>query len=694
MGTRHKNLVIILAALWACGSPPAEAEHDPPADVSTDDLQTHYPQCTLSSGRPAVRLLFTGAWGTPVDAVPGALDNSEVHEEPGVGWVLSFPPGSADFGFEVAPAAESHQMENVSVEVLPGDSSPLLKPTTAGPGVTAFALPPSALTAGPWVTTPCSLPVLFVGLPHRWFADSGRRPALNHADFFLSGSQLFERLYDDLKQAQLTIHGATWWWQSDFELHRAKGQQPFMSADERWPNTALALLLANEHVYKRIIVARFTPDMLSGMAYVNTDSLLRLRAYDPSDQFEVLLQGNPTPTPLFDEFVPVEHPIAYEKRLFSANPEYQTWSFPGVESAQQALTTAQAASWHQKVWAIDSKIAYISGMNVKSTDWDTPEHAVFEPRRMKYLSSLAERQKVVDRLAFPDLGPRKDAGIRLAGPAGARIDDILGLRWDWGRAQGDLFAEYTTPFVAPAPPPEPADGIPSQIVATMPEPFGERSILETHRKAIRNATDLIYIEDQYFRAPMLLPDFEAALKNNPDLHIVVVTKPVSPLDGAKKWTVVMDEEMRKLAGDRYLLLQLKVFDGPGTADDASGPVLLPMDVHTKLVFVDDLYLTVGSANKNNRGFLFEGEMNAVVLSQAFVSQERAKVLANIAGNGLDWTQASGKEIAQHLETLATENHAIEQDIAAGIEPTSQPTGLVYPLEISPEYYIDAGPDAF
>ena len=73
------------------------------------------------------------------------------------------------------------------------------------------------------------------------------------------------------------------------------------------------------------------------------------------------------------------------------------------------------ASWHQKFLTVDQEVAYIGGMNIKTTDWDTSEHRVFEARRMDFDASLADRLTVMDKMAVADFAPRK-VKVTLAWP--------------------------------------------------------------------------------------------------------------------------------------------------------------------------------------------------------------------------------------------------------------------------------------
>jgi phosphatidylserine/phosphatidylglycerophosphate/cardiolipin synthase-like enzyme len=647
-----------------------------PAQETPDDASTEPPEC--NSLAAPLRIVVMDPWGRRLPGATVTLDGQPAKPDTCIGL---FPP--ADL---CLPATDY----KIRVEA-PDYNSVEGQITAAGPTVSGL---PFWTAATHTDAVGCSIDYLFVALDHPWFAASGPPPNLNHATFYNAGQPLYEQLAVDLAAATESVTATTWWWQSHFELSRPLPSHLEMESDERWTHTVMGILETLTDVDIKIMVARFAGDTATGMAYVNTDTALRERAYDTTDRFEVMLQGNPTPVPIFEQYEPVEHELPLAQRIRKRCPEYEELAFDDTATVLLALDNVEAASWHQKAWVIDNRIAFISGMNVKSTDWDTPLHSIFEPLRMKFLSTAEERAAVVAHEILPDLGPRKDAGIRLQGPAAADLSELLGARWELGRSTGELFAEWTSEYPQPTAAAPVAGGVMAQVVATLPEPFGQLSILETHRKAIAQAKDIIFIEDQYFRAPVLLPDLKAALAASPNLHVVVFTVQVGALDGAKQWTLYMDQEMRKAAGDRYLLLQLKSFDGEGLADGSSGPIFEPIDVHTKFLFVDGIFLTVGSANKNNRGMLYEGELNAAVVDETFVRSVRQSFLANVTGDDeTDWANLSGAGISARLQGLATSNAKLETAWLEG-EAVDPPTGFVYPLEFSPEYYLDVGPDAF
>ncbi len=537
----------------------------------------------------------------------------------------------------------------------------------------------------------CRVYTVFVGLDHPWYAAGGRAPrAGNKVALLMDGEEYWAAVHADLTAPgpAKRVHQSTWWWMSDFELVRADNHHEVDPA-ERWKTTMLSVL-ENRGGMNRLNVARFAEETAPGMAYLNTDPLVRAHGLDHDDDFELILQGNPTAAPIFEPYAVPARPFSFVSRVY-ANPLHQWRSFHHpIGKLTAALSELEASSYHQKALIIDDNIAYISGMNVKSTDWDSNDHRVFDHRRMMFNATREEREAVMARKALPDMGPRKDYGLRVEGPAARDLDDILRVRWDHALATGAMFEGDATPYSlldrAPA-----VGEVTAQIVTTLPEPIQERSILETLLKASRNATDFIYIEDQYWRAPILHEAMLAAMEENPDLYLIVVTKPIPLVDGGKKYTVVADETFRNAYPDRYLLLQLKTFDREG--DEI---YFQNVDTHSKIQIVDDVYLNVGSANKNNRGLLYEGELNGAVHDRPFVSGARNRVLANLVGadHADEVRNKSGAEVYAALKALAEKNAEVEATLSADPHADVAPQGFVYPLVITPEYLLDVGPDVF
>jgi phosphatidylserine/phosphatidylglycerophosphate/cardiolipin synthase-like enzyme len=553
----------------------------------------------------------------------------------------------------------------------------------------------------------CPVFSVYLGADHPWFAASGRAPNPNGFTFFMDGEEMWAAAKPDLEQATERVTWGTWFWESDFELVRPPGHAS-LSESQRAANTAMGVLEALPGVERRIIVNRFWSDNLDFLIYINSDTALRDHAETANDDFEVVLQGNPTEVPLTGQFLEEANPWSFGERVLS-NARYADRSLVIDDRRAWRDLIIDAATWHQKGFAIDGRVAFVTGMNTKGVDWDSNKHRVFDERRMGFDASEDERMEVADREELPEYGPRKDYGVRLEGPGARDVDHVLWGRWEWAMAQGHLYADQATPYILGPPAPAPAGAVLSQVVASQPQPFGERSILETQAKAIQLATDYIFIEDQYFRAPLLADLIVARMLEEPDLLLIVVSKPVSDLDPGAKFTYLADATFRSLFPDRYLLLQLKTVDvviDPGFFWDDVDLYALDVDTHSKLRLVDDTYLSVGSCNFHNRAYLFEGELNVSVLDPPTVVSARRRVFSNLVGSR--WAPLLTDDAADNFEILAWaaadnaslltwwEENASDLDAEEAEAAWSEyrPSGFVYPLEISSEYLFDVGPDIF
>ena len=554
----------------------------------------------------------------------------------------------------------------------------------------------------------CPVSTLYLGQDHTWFAATGRAPTDNEVSLAMDGEEQWLGVSADLESASRRVTWTTWWWESDFELLRGS-YATGLSEAERWPNTAMGHLEALDGLERRILVNRFWDENLDWLEYLNTDEALRDVADRGGDDFEVMLQGNPVEVPVFDEYQGQAADFDFGARVLT-NPRYADRDVRTTTAAPLPVAlSVQVASYHQKSVVIDGQVAWVSGMNVKGADWDTNEHRVYDSQRMEFDATTEERLAVAAGESEPDYGPRKDYGIRVEGPAARDVEDIIQQRWQAALAGDDLYSENATPFSLDDAISWPTGGVPTQVIATMPPPWSEMSIQESHAKAIQAAEDYIYVEDQYFRAPLMIEHVIEAMDTRPDLVLIVVTKDVSDWDGGAKYTWLADATLRQRYPDRYLLLQLQstaLYLDEGVIWDTVEVVVAPIDTHSKLRLVDDRYLSVGSCNWNNRGYKYEGELDIAVLDAATAREARQRVFENLAGSG--WTDLLSDDGQNNLDVLALaaadnqailewwEEHGGDLDIDEAQDQWSvyQPSGFVYPLEISGDYQFDVGPDAF
>jgi phosphatidylserine/phosphatidylglycerophosphate/cardiolipin synthase-like enzyme len=129
--------------------------------------------------------------------------------------------------------------------------------------------------------------------------------------------------------------------------------------------------------------------------------------------------------------------------------------------------------------------------------------------------------------------------------------------------------------------------------------------------------------------------------------------------------------------------------------------------HSKLRLIDDQYISVGSTNMNNRGYLYEGEMNVEILDSSLATDLRREVFAQLVGerwdswlsndpeNNLAVFRMAAEENAEILDWWRSWDSSLNVDEAINeINNGWWPSGFVYPLDFSSDYWWDISPDLF
>jgi hypothetical protein len=123
-----------------------------------------------------------------------------------------------------------------------------------------------------------------------------------------------------------------------------------------------------------------------------------------------------------------------------------------------------------------------------------------------------------------------------------------------------------------------------------------------------------------------------------------------------------------------------------------------------MLIVDDKFMSIGSANKNNRGIVYEGEMNVAILDAEFVRAQRRRILANMLPAGTAATDDASVWFSQ-MKSAAAANDAVYRawdaeggDISldgAAMPAKYVPKGFIYTLDpraVSECLIESVGPD--
>jgi phosphatidylserine/phosphatidylglycerophosphate/cardiolipin synthase-like enzyme len=208
---------------------------------------------------------------------------------------------------------------------------------------------------------------------------------------------------------------------------------------------------------------------------------------------------------------------------------------------------------------------------------------------------------------------------------------------------------------------------------------------------VAQAEQYIFIEDQYWRVPMLVDAIVARMSEVPDLKLLVVTMPISEwTNPGCEWTHKTHNRLKSLFPDRYRTYQLRSFDSVVTWGwEETECRFADIYNHSKLLIVDDVFMSVGSCNKNNRGLVYEAELNIAVLDSAWVQAQRRRIFANMLPEATPPTD----EVAVWWEQFAQAaewNDAVYEawDLEGGDLDLGQDGDLdPLPLEFIPEGFV-------
>lgn len=202
-------------------------------------------------------------------------------------------------------------------------------------------------------------------------------------------------------------------------------------------------------------------------------------------------------------------------------------------------------------------------------------------------------------------------------------------------------------------------------------PRGEKSILYARIKAIKKAKNYMYIEDQYFiHVPELL---DAIMHVMPTIQrLVVIANPqTNPLGngGYIKYLYDMVSPIQEKFPHKFQIYTVKAE--------------LDLMIHTKVVIIDDVFLSVGSANWNRRSMTSDPELNAEIVDQDTVVSPEGVIVGKVPRDFRirKFVEMTGRSY-EALDAM-TFIEAADQLASAATKASS----LVEPLEVKHHVYF-------
>jgi len=296
---------------------------------------------------------------------------------------------------------------------------------------------------------------------------------------------------------------------------------------------------------------------------------------------------------------------------------------------------ALGASHHQKIAVIDGCVAFTGGMDLTIRRWDRSAHAAKEPAR-------------VDPAGEP-YAPMHDVQVAVDGDAAGEIHELVRVRLEHALQYAEQSADHVPPPKLPEPQPQCAgtvwpsalkpdfEGVEVGISRTHASTSGDeadvREIAALTRAALLTARKYVFIENQYLTAALAGDALAQSLAEAEGPEIVaVLPKAESGWLEQSSMGVLrarMLEHVRR--ADKYERLHIYYPRVPDLGDRS-------VNVHSKVLIIDDKFLKIGSSNLSNRSLGLDTECDLSI--EAAEGDERVqkavqRVLCRLLGEHLE-----------------------------------------------------------
>lgn len=256
-------------------------------------------------------------------------------------------------------------------------------------------------------------------------------------------------------------------------------------------------------------------------------------------------------------------------------------------------------SHHQKLVVIDRWWAFAGGIDICNTRWDDRDHAAENVLR-----------KDPQGKAYP---PKHDVQAFVGGEVGRELARWFEEQWKISGAE-PIPASSAAPQVEPAF--EFSRGLSTSCVGlsqtqgavfTSPK-IPDREVERLFSDAVRSAERLIYIEAQYVTSKSFFGALSERLKqrSTPRLQVVLILPhDREPLENVSlvPTEIRMLQALTKISEETGHAFGCYQVLAPGSGGRT------PVQIHSKLIIVDDRFLTIGSANLTNRSMGVDTELN-------------------------------------------------------------------------------------
>ena len=310
------------------------------------------------------------------------------------------------------------------------------------------------------------------------------------------------------------------------------------------------------------------------------------------------------------------------------------------------------ASHHQKIVVIDDRVAFCGGLDLTFGRWDTSEHIANDARRRDVGGPIPQ--------------PYHDVQLMVSGKIASALGDLARERWHTATGQ-----RLKAPKPSTKHDPWPDDVEPELrdvmvgVARTYPKYLQQKEVREIEQllvDAIDAAQTTIYIENQYFTAHKIGNALARRLReeNGPEI-VVIMPEHTDGWLSQITMDVLRERLLKRLfEADRHGKLSVYYPYVPGLGEQC-------INVHAKVMVIDDELIRVGSANFNNRSMGLDTECDLAIEAggQARIQQAITRMRNRMLSEHLDVTPETLAEtltqqgsIIKTIEKLRTNERSL------------------------------------
>lgn len=358
-----------------------------------------------------------------------------------------------------------------------------------------------------------------------------------------------------------------------------------------------------------------------------------------------------------------------------------------LDDSHKGLLNHPLMAHHQKTAVVDSRIAFVGGVDVVVENngdfdrWDTKGHPFHTGLRLgkdgKTPHSWHDVHAVFEGSAVADVERnfrqrwnalvelhQQDSSLLLPESSAQLPEVTTNTRRSRGTGNAVRLQVIRT--------------IPKGIYSFAPDE-GIATILDTYKRAFVQAKQFIYIENQYFWRRTFLgfenpgmgiphPDMEELLQELAGALargvVVTLLLPDNPNVG-REFTDEGLKYLWDLAPHAVASGALQAYTLGSSSQQQDHTLYRSIYVHAKTTIVDDAWLTLGSANLNNRGMRDDTELNVAIEYAEMAQRLRILLMAEHLGLSDEDTlfrmvEALGRFHLEDREKSETVTHSIKR----------------------------------